>query len=123
MTTLNGLVGIAFNLPTIAASTSSSSMRLVLIHQFDDGHGIVNPPSRPRHVGRLQPGEPAPVMDDGLEHWTRRCQPGADRRANPRANCSTHQGNVGTGGTWAFSGRGEMIQAERELYGAPFSLG
>jgi hypothetical protein len=36
MTALNGLVGIVFNLTAIVASTSSSSMRPVLIHQFDD---------------------------------------------------------------------------------------
>jgi hypothetical protein len=36
MTTLNGLVGIDFNLTAIVASTSLSSIRPVLIHQFDD---------------------------------------------------------------------------------------
>jgi hypothetical protein len=36
MTTLNGLVGIDFNLAAIAASTLLSSQRAVLIHQFDD---------------------------------------------------------------------------------------
>jgi hypothetical protein len=36
MTTLNGLVGIVFNFLAIVASTSLSSMRPVLIHQFDD---------------------------------------------------------------------------------------
>jgi hypothetical protein len=40
MTTLNGLVGIDFNLATIVASTSLSSQRPVLIHQFDDSHGF-----------------------------------------------------------------------------------
>ena len=43
MTTLNGLVGIDFNLAAIVASTSLSSQRAVLIHQFDDGHGVVQP--------------------------------------------------------------------------------
>jgi hypothetical protein len=36
MTPLNGLVGIVFNFPAIVASTSLSSQRAVLIHQFDD---------------------------------------------------------------------------------------
>src|SRR6185503_13036957 len=35
-TTLNGLVGIVFNFPVVVASTSLSSRRAVLIHQFDD---------------------------------------------------------------------------------------
>jgi hypothetical protein len=35
MTTLNGLVGIDFNL-AVTFSTSLSSQRAVLIHQFDD---------------------------------------------------------------------------------------
>ena len=43
MTTLNGLVGIDFNLAAIVASASLSSQRAVLIHQFDDGHGVVHP--------------------------------------------------------------------------------
>jgi hypothetical protein len=38
MTTLNGLVGIDFNLAAIIASTLLSSKRGVLIHEFDDGH-------------------------------------------------------------------------------------
>ncbi|HEX8200814.1 MAG TPA: hypothetical protein VF590_10020, partial [Isosphaeraceae bacterium] len=44
MTTFNGLVAIVFNLTAILASTSSSLMRPVLIHQFDDGHiaGVVS---------------------------------------------------------------------------------
>jgi hypothetical protein len=41
MTTLNGLVGIDFNLAVTVVSTSLSSQRAVLIHQFDDGHGVV----------------------------------------------------------------------------------
>src|SRR5260370_27083577 len=36
MTTLNGVVGIDFNLTAIVACTSLSSHRAVLIHQFDD---------------------------------------------------------------------------------------
>jgi hypothetical protein len=36
MTTLNGLVGIAFNLAAIIVSTSLSSQRGLLIHQFDN---------------------------------------------------------------------------------------
>ena len=36
MTTFNGLVAIDFNLAAIVASTSLSSIRPVLIHQFDD---------------------------------------------------------------------------------------
>ena len=43
MTTLNGLFGIDFNLAVIVASTSLSSKRAVLIHQFYVGHGIVRP--------------------------------------------------------------------------------
>jgi len=43
MTALNGLVGIDFNLAAIVVSTSLSSERAVLIHQFDDGHGVVQP--------------------------------------------------------------------------------
>ena len=48
-------------------------MRPVLIHQFDDGHGIVNPPSRPRHVGRLRfnpdgKGFVYPVRDKGVDN-------------------------------------------------------
>jgi hypothetical protein len=38
---LNGLVGIDFNLAPTVASTSLSSQRAVLIHEFDDGHGGV----------------------------------------------------------------------------------
>src|SRR3954468_10883697 len=38
MTTLNGLVGIVVIFSVIVASTSLSSQRAVLIHQFDDGH-------------------------------------------------------------------------------------
>jgi hypothetical protein len=41
MTTLNGLVGIVFNFLAIVGSTSLSSQRAVLIHEFDDGHGGV----------------------------------------------------------------------------------
>jgi hypothetical protein len=41
MTTLNGLVGIAVNSPTVVASTSLSSQRADLIHEFGDGHGGV----------------------------------------------------------------------------------
>jgi hypothetical protein len=36
MTTLNGLVGIDFNLAAIVASNSESSIRSVLIHHFDE---------------------------------------------------------------------------------------
>jgi hypothetical protein len=39
MTTLNELVGIVFNFPAIVASTSLSSQRAVLIHQFADWPG------------------------------------------------------------------------------------
>src|SRR5262245_21170173 len=45
MTPLNGLVGIDFHLAAII-STSLSSERAVLIHQFDDEHGVV------QHAGR-----------------------------------------------------------------------
>jgi hypothetical protein len=38
MTTLNGVVGIDFNLAAIIASTLLSSKRGVLIHEFDDHH-------------------------------------------------------------------------------------
>ena len=41
MTTLKGLVGIDSNLATFVGSTSLSSKQAVLIHQFDDGHGII----------------------------------------------------------------------------------
>jgi hypothetical protein len=40
MTTLKGLVGIDFNLSAIVASTSLSSERAVLIHQFDPDNTV-----------------------------------------------------------------------------------
>ena len=40
----NGLIAIDSYLAPVVASTSLSSERAVLIHQFDDGHGIVKPP-------------------------------------------------------------------------------
>jgi hypothetical protein len=43
MTTLNGLVGIDFNLASLIASTSLSSQQAVLIHQFDDDDEFVQP--------------------------------------------------------------------------------
>ena len=36
MTTFNGLVGIVLNFPVLVASTSLSSQRAVLIHQFEE---------------------------------------------------------------------------------------
>jgi hypothetical protein len=45
MTALNGLIGIDFNLAAIVVSTSLSSQRAVLIHQFDDRPGVVQPPT------------------------------------------------------------------------------
>jgi hypothetical protein len=42
MTTLNGLVGMYFNLAVIVASSSLSSKRAFLIHQFDDGTELSN---------------------------------------------------------------------------------
>jgi hypothetical protein len=41
MTVFNGLVAIDSYLAPFVASTSLSSRRAVLIHQFDDGHGVV----------------------------------------------------------------------------------
>jgi metallophosphoesterase superfamily enzyme len=61
MTLFNGLVGIDSYLALIVASTSLSSERAVLIHQFDDGHGIVQPAFQPRvrgtevHERQVQP--------------------------------------------------------------------
>jgi hypothetical protein len=43
MTLFNGLVAIEFNFPAIVDTTSLSWERAVLIHQFDDGRGIVKP--------------------------------------------------------------------------------
>jgi hypothetical protein len=51
MTTLNGLVGIDFNLAVLVVSTSLSSQRAVLIHQFDDRLGFAQPPARPFQLG------------------------------------------------------------------------
>src|SRR5262249_9574442 len=47
MTALNGLVGIDFDLAAIVVPTSLSSERAVLVHQFDDGHGVAQPASQP----------------------------------------------------------------------------
>jgi hypothetical protein len=43
MTTFSGFAGIESNLINFVVSISLSSKRAVLIHQFDDGHGIVQP--------------------------------------------------------------------------------
>jgi hypothetical protein len=43
MTTLNGLVGIVFNVLAIVASTLLSSQQAVLIHQFDERLGAGQP--------------------------------------------------------------------------------
>jgi hypothetical protein len=51
MTKLNGLVGIVFNFPAIVASTSLSSQRAVLIHQFDDRWRSDQPSARPCQIG------------------------------------------------------------------------
>ena len=60
MTTLNGLVGIDLYL-TIVVSILLSSQRTVLIHQIDDGHGVVQPVAAARGAGTagqlLQPGD------------------------------------------------------------------
>jgi hypothetical protein len=40
MTTFKGLVGIDFNLSAIVASTSLSSQRAGLIHQFDLNNSV-----------------------------------------------------------------------------------
>ncbi len=59
MTTLNGLVGIDFNLAVTVASTSLSSQEAVLIHEFLDGasHRLLSS----RRCGRMNEG-----MDGGL---------------------------------------------------------
>src|SRR5262249_36954347 len=46
ITTLNGVVGIDWYLASTVASILLSSQRAVLIHQFDDGHGVVHPFTR-----------------------------------------------------------------------------
>src|SRR5262249_30342627 len=59
MTALNGLVGIDFNLAAIV-STSLSSERAVLIHQFDDAELSNQPPNR-ANEDRGSHREPASV--------------------------------------------------------------
>jgi hypothetical protein len=46
MSLFSGLVAIDSYLAPIVTSTSLSSQRAVLIHQFDDGHGVVHPFTR-----------------------------------------------------------------------------
>src|SRR5260370_2968511 len=84
MTTLNGVVGIDFNLTAIVACTSLSSQRAVLIHQFDDRIRSLHPftrqaaarsvrnlllraPVRQRRsrFGRIGPGSPLLVVTPG----------------------------------------------------------
>jgi hypothetical protein len=62
MTTLNGLVGIVFNFLAIVASTSLSSMRPVLIHQFDDRRRSDQPAARPCQL-ESTPERPADPHD------------------------------------------------------------
>jgi hypothetical protein len=45
MTTPRGLVDICFHLAVIVASSSLSSKRVVLIHQFDDGTELAKLPA------------------------------------------------------------------------------
>jgi hypothetical protein len=53
MITFNGLVGIDSYLAPTVAFTSLSSLEAVLIHQFDDRHGVVQPPAdRPTSPGQ-----------------------------------------------------------------------
>jgi hypothetical protein len=55
MTTLNGLVGIAFNVLAIVASTTLSSQQAVLIHQLDDRHRSDQPAAQQMPMSDQQP--------------------------------------------------------------------
>jgi hypothetical protein len=65
MTPLNGRVGIDFDLAAIV-STSLSSERAILIHQFDDDTELSNPPQARANSHRGGHREPASVTSPGL---------------------------------------------------------